>query len=1484
MLYPESLAPLIDRPPGGSRPLAVLVVLMLLLSIAPALSFVGAQDDGHGYLVFRDTLPIGPDLDAVFHVVVPDEVNVLGARLDLYGTTGIVPVTGSTDDAGTHNHSLSINGTHAHQVEGSTGHIHTQNMSGDHDHSVAVFTTSFDLQDARMDATLPEHNHTYDETTWVIDPYSFPPIISNGHDHTADAHGHDANIPLDGDHDHTTEVDGDHDHLAQGTGDHDHTSSLEGPHTHELAPGWERIVDGTRPEQVRITLIDDQGSVTLPDSYGSMDADWHETVDLTGELSSGITEVRFDSVTDGTLEYVLMVEIDSAYGVLTGHGPLGGDGTLEVPIWSPPETLGAQAYLFGSDLPQTVDLASVGGDHTHDAQAEGDHAHNMGSTADHEHQVTGGNHIHNGTVTTAEPPTTRTTPYWNLPGHRHDATWNGLNITGIGDYDYATVQSTDHNHTTYGHDHQVTLNVSGNHSHDIALDDVHSHASDQSNDHSHLTEDAELHSHSLSYHPTATGIGSPIGVRTIVDGLDISEANSGPWDLSDIPVLVDLGITDWTVPHSLIMNATLGPGQVEWVVLLKLDLSVIIASVQGLAGDVLAHLPVIDSVGGASVGVMGNQYIMPLDPSTQVEGVHDHVASMDGNHTHATSMNGSHDHDLLEGDYHSHNLTLDITVAGIQNANGTVGLGTHAHTIGQSAMMTSSDKVVATTGSHDHVTDLHGHDLLWSSLGDHTHSSSLAGNHSHDMVDNGSHSHSMEGGDHSHVVLPGVDHDVSYPYIADVDLRLGETHPGVNLAGDTTSWWEEFKVQGRYLTSGPMETLVGTAGTVGMFSAIVWFSLDSDAPEPVLIEAPDWVRPDDNFQVVIGLTEDTDISTVTLEIEGPITVDGQTNDEANMTITFDCSVPTITTDGHYNISVNASDTAGNKAKTVVGSLGVDGTAPGITFQVGEPNVDVDDDTWVRSTTPIIMNISDALSGPDTLEYAFSTEGPWITYDPVNNTILEGLSDGPVDVLILGTDIAGNTAPVGIIALNVDDTPPEAQVLIEPSSPGSNADEVIASLSSLISFEADDSGAGAVDEIDYMISTNGPKNEWRMYDRAFPVSDVVSSGGVTFNIRWRTEDRLGNKAEFGPLDVIVDSVPPIPSPEGDLTFPDYTSSDPVQIRGNIPGDVAKFYYRTDTGQSGIIDIEPDVSFFFDLPLSEGANILSYALEDRVGNLSPWVIAGTIDLDTVPPEIMGSSPVSGTEGHPTKGLVMVVQFNEPVQNLLVTAKSKGSELDISTEMGPGDATVTISFGKELPASSIVILKLTFEDRAGLEGDGELNFKTGEATGESAMGYIFGLIAGLIIGGLLVFFITFNRKRDFEHPGTDPDLHIGEGIISPERQMGWTPEPEGDLDEDRDYFDDDEEEEEEEEKEEEEEEKEEVEEEKEEVEEEKEEVEEEKEEVEEEKEEEENVLEAEDAEEEPGVEEEDEPEVKEEDGDDELDDLADEIDKLLEDASKP
>jgi len=1368
--------------------MAVLVVLMLLLSVAPALGLVGAQGDGNGYLVFRDTLPIGPDYDAVFHVVVPDGVNVLGARLELYGTTGIVPVTGSTNAAGDHNHSLSLDGDHAHQVEGSQGHIHTQNLSGDHDHQVAVFSNTFDLQDSRMDASLPTHDHTYDAVTWVVDPYTFAPITSNGHDHTADPHDHEANVPLTGDHGHTTEAEGDHDHLAQGEGDHDHTASLESAHDHELTPGWVRLANGTRPEQVNITLTADQTPVVLPGYWGPSNLDWHETVDLTGELSSGITEVRFDSATDGTLEYALIVKIDASYGVLSGHGPLGDDGSLEVPVWSPPETLGAQVYMFGSDLPQIVDGASVGGDHTHDAQTEGDHDHAVGVADDHGHQVAGGNHVHDGNVTTAEPPTTRIIPYWNLPGHRHDVTWNVNNVSGIGDYDYATVQSTDHNHTAYSHDHQVTLNVSGNHSHDIALDDVHSHASDVSDTHYHMTDEAELHSHDLSYHPASAGMGVPTMVRTIVDGMDISEANGGPWDLSDVPVVVDLGITDWSVPHSLQMNATVSPGQVEWVVLLELELPILIASVQGLAGDVLGHIPVPGPVGGADVGVLGERYIMPSGPSTQMEGMHDHVASMEGNHTHATSVDGSHDHELLEGDYHSHNLSLDMTVAGIQDGNGTVDLGTHGHTITAGAMLTSSDRVTATTGSHAHRTDPHEHDLLWSSLGDHTHTSSIVGNHSHDMVDNGTHTHSMAGGDHPHDILPGIDHDMSYPVLADVDLTLG-THPGVNLAGGPTPWWEEFSVQGMYLTSGPVETLVGTAGTVGMFSAVVWFSLDAEAPEPVLIEAPDWVRPDDVFQVVIGLTEDTDISTVTLEMEGPITVDGQTDDETNWTITFDCSAPSVTMDGHYNITVTASDTGGNAATTNLGSIGVDGTPPETTVQVGEPNVVLGDDTWVRSTTPILLNISDSTSGPDTLEYAFSPSDPWTLYDPDNNTILDGLADGPVEVFYLGTDVAGNSA-VDSIVLIIDDTPPDVQVLIDPSAPGPNPDEVIASLSALISFSADDYGVGDENVIDYRIDPlNGPQGELRTYDQPFLVSSVVSDGGSSFTIFSWAEDRLGNQAPMGSLVVVVDSAPPVPSPGEDLVFPEYTSSDPVPIYGNITGDVDKFHYRTDTGSTGTIDIEPDVSFSFSLPLSEGANILSYTLESGAGNVSPMVVAGTIVLDTLSPEVVGSSPVSGTEGYPTKGFIVLVQFNEPIENLQVTAKSKGSELVINTEMGVGNTTASISFVKELAVSSNVYLQLTFEDLAGNEGDAEVTFRTGEAAGESAMGYIFGLIAGLIIGGLVVFFITFNRRRGPEHPGTDPDLHIGEGILTPEKHMGWTPEPEGDLDEDRERLEEDE-----------------------------------------------------------------------------------------------
>ncbi len=1386
-----------DHVRKGNRSLAVLVTFILLVSLTPTLPLAGAQE-GNGYLVFRDMQQIGPDLDLVFHVVVPDDASVVSATLDLYGTRGIMPVDGSTMEDGEHNHSLMVEGLHGHRMEDNAGHTHDVNMTGEHEHDVYVYVTVQDVNDSRMEVTLPGHTHTFNGFTWKVDDYTFPPIVSNGHNHTADPHEHSTLIIDSGEHGHMAEEDGGHLHDLEVTGDHYHNSSTAGFHGHSLDPGWSEVKDSTRPSAVNVTFTFNQSTETLPGAYGDSEDDWHERVDVSSNIIPGVTEVRLTALTTGSLEYVLTVEVDGHYGIISGHSPLGDEVPLQVPIFGPPESVSARLYLFGDDLPMVTDGTVAGGNHTHEAMDAGGHNHSVDPVGDHTHQVSGGDHEHNGTVSSAAPTTTSTEPYWSLPGHRHDLTWNGNQVTAMGGHSYGTVQSTDHEHTVTGHDHIVDLNVSGNHTHDLSLGDVHNHTSSITGMHTHDVADSGLHDHDLPYDPKTSSTGGPTGVSLELDGVDMPPIDGG--ELTGDPVIVDLPIIDWDVPHFLNMTAV-DPGEVEWVVLLELFAPIVVVSIHGLAGEVMAHLPTPGPVAGARVGVLGNQYVMPLSDGTSIAGLHDHVTTSNGSHGHATTVDGVHVHELLP-DVHSHGLTLEATAIVVKDANATIGLGSHNHDIQQNAFMTSSTSISANTGDHSHETEPHDHALQWDTDGAHVHGVTPGGNHTHGMTLNGTHGHVLQyDGLHVHEVMAGVGWENSYPTLADLIVKVGD-HPGIDLTGGEPGWWEEFTVNGASLAPGDVQTFDASAGELGTMSVVVWFLLDVEPPTPVLIFAPDWVRPGDTFPVVVGFPDDVDPATVGLEI-GPVEVTDTVFDDVNFTVNFTCSAPAGVTEGMYDINVHAADMAGNSATTTVGTLGIDGTPPVVMAEVGEPNVPGNGFTWVTSGTPVTLNITDGLSGPAGVEYAFSTDGPWTPYDPLNDTILDGRPEGTTQLFHGGSDNAGNTASVGSIDLNIDDTAPVATISVDPSTPGPGEDQVKASLASLISFSVDDGdGVGTAVGVEYRTVKGSTTGSWRLFDRAFPVSEVVASGGSIFTIEWRAEDLLGNADPVpSSLEVVVDSVPPVPSPEGDLFLPSHVTTTPYTMTGHIPGDVALFHFRTDTGDAGKMEIEPETTFHFDLDLVEGPNILTYALEDGVGNISPWVVAGTIVLDTVPPEMIGSSPAAESELNPVKGLTVIVQFSEPVGNVQVTAKGAGNELATGIEMAPGNTSAAITFDEDLPSSKWINMELTFEDNAGHEGQDAFRFKTGTPAEESVMGYIWGLVAGLIIGAIVVFFITFNR-RDGEEDGVEArDLQVGEGIIQPETQFKWTPEEEkgheeedGDEEspeDDEDDLDDDEEE---------------------------------------------------------------------------------------------
>jgi hypothetical protein len=1362
-----------SRGDRGRRPLVVLLTALLLASVLPIALPAGAADEPQGYMVFRDSVPIGPDLDANFHAIVPDNITILSAELHLFGTRGAAPVDTLSTRTGTHNHTVLVSGIHGHQVSDEPDHNHTMTPSGDHDHPVFVYGTTFSVNDSKMDVTLPSHTHTFNGVSRVVNPFDFPPVTSDDHTHESPDHGHSTVIGLSGTHDHPTDGVGDHAHAAMDDGGHQHLSGVAGTHDHRLVPGWTTDVAGTRPSAVKIRLVDEASTTPLPGTYGDPATDWHEVVSMEGRLGFGVTDVRLSSDTPGTLEYVLVLQVDRPLAVISGHGPLGPGADMKVPLWGIPGAGSADAYLFGYDLPSTSSMTGTGGNHTHQAESEGDHGHVMDTALDHVHTVSEGDHEHTGNISSESPNTAPSTPFWNLPGHRHGVQWQGNTVTAIDNFAYGKVQSEDHDHDVVAHDHVVDLDVSGNHSHALSLDGNHTHAPSLSQSHNHDTTTAIDHDHGLTFDPWSSNTGGPTGVTATLDGTDITDDNGGPWALDKSPVILEVPAT-WTQLHTLGLSADTDGG-VEWVVILELTSAVVMMSMTGTPGDLEAHFPIPDTVEEVMVGVQGTPYLMPFDIQTAEEGPHGHLSSEDGDHGHLSDPQGGHVHDLLDAT-HGHNLVLNDTGMIVDAVNTTVDLGPHTHTIPLAAFLTSSTKVVGSAGTHFHPTQPHAHGLTWELSSPHVHVGSPSGSHAHDLGVNGSHTHDMVGGEHGHGVLPGIHTDPSYEPPQDVTVRFGSSSSSWLLEGNVSDWWDVGFFGPDFLNEGGMDTLVLSADKVGTVNVLVRFFLDSTAPEMELVSGPDWVVPGERFDLGVSVPDDIDASSVSLDL-GPITVLGVAHNVNASTINFTCDVPIDAIEGVFDVNITASDVVGNIANVVLGTLGIDGTPPITSLEVGSPMVLDGSDVFVTSSTPIHLASQDGTSGPGIIEYAFADTGPWMEYDPSDPSIIEGRSDGEFQLYYRGQDIAGNMEDMQAISLNLDDTSPSVAIGVHPYVAGETEGTLIAGLASYITFHPDDGDGAGPEQVWYRVYDETWESSWRQYDQAIHIQTMEPVGGAgSFTIEWKGIDRLGNAGIEGKSSKLIefDYAAPVPSPEGDLFFSEYSRNPIAMVSGHIPGEVATIHYRTDGGSAGVLDIEPDTTFAFNITLFDGENVLLYALEDGVGNMSPWVVAGTITLDNVDPGLAMAVPSHGSKTlankHPTIGL----HFTEPVTVSEIRPKASGELIDFELTMGPLNTSAGLTLLGDLEPGDKITISMVLTDAAGNDGSVALDYWSIDEDGEG-QSFIFGIIAGLVIGLIIVSLLMFWRRGGAGPMVTGPNVPYHDEVLTPDEDMAWEGEEE-------------------------------------------------------------------------------------------------------------
>jgi hypothetical protein len=219
----------------------------------------------------------------------------------------------------------------------------------------------------------------------------------------------------------------------------------------------------------------------------------------------------------------------------------------------------------------------------------------------------------------------------------------------------------------------------------------------------------------------------------------------------------------------------------------------------------------------------------------------------------------------------------------------------------------------------------------------------------------------------------------------------------------------------------------------------------------------------------------------------------------------------LTTAGEYDFEFRAIDGAGNAEGFHSVPLKVDPTAPETTAAV-YPVEPFGTDGWHDGAVTVRLAANDDQgSGVTGTEYRVDG-GAWTAYP---GGIVVG-DAGTHLVEFRSSDVAGNVAEPGSIAVKVDKTPPVTSARINGAAP-------VASYSGTarVALTRDDGeGSGAV-ATEYRIGAAGP---WTPYTGAF---DLTQVGG--YRVDFRSRDLVGNTENFRTLLLRVEAVAPAGDP-------------------------------------------------------------------------------------------------------------------------------------------------------------------------------------------------------------------------------------------------------------------------------------------------------------------------------------------------------------------
>ncbi len=403
-----------------------------------------------------------------------------------------------------------------------------------------------------------------------------------------------------------------------------------------------------------------------------------------------------------------------------------------------------------------------------------------------------------------------------------------------------------------------------------------------------------------------------------------------------------------------------------------------------------------------------------------------------------------------------------------------------------------------------------------------------------------------------------------------------------------------------------------------------------DAPPPVLTTAP-----------TVTLVNDTgESSTDRITSDGTLRIDGLTpghgwefSVDGGVTWTPGTGneIPGthFPASGSHTVLVRETDETGVTSEVGEYTFGLDGgvSAPGLALAGATASVG---DTLVTSSAQVIVT---GLEDGATWDY--STDGglTWVTGTGTTIDLVE-LPDGPADVLVRQTDVAGNVSAETQLEFVLDTSAPAPTLSLIVDSGASAADRV--THDGRVSIQALEEGAT------WEYSIDGGSTWLAGTGNSVDLSGLPD-GDVTLLVR--QTDLAGNVSSSSQLDLVLDTTAAPPSPA--LTFDTGASSADLITRDasiTVEGleDGALWEYSLDGGATWLTGVGTSLDLS---ALPDGDVQLLVRQTDLAGNASDaasldFVLDTTISAPTL--LLLGDTGTSATDGITHDGRIQILDL--------------------------------------------------------------------------------------------------------------------------------------------------------------------------------------------------------------------------------------------------